>query len=264
METTTTTTATNYQTQDIQKLINNLLTDKTPLLSKGVTNAKTIKNPLETYILYLSPFNQNSKGVNICPNAKLCIKDCLFIQGRGRFSNVQNARIARTEFYLYYKNEFCTKLLKELSKLYTKALNQKTKILIRLNGTSDLDFFAIVKNRLNFDILNSFGVDIQSPDFGLVFYDYTKILGKLEKYQNSIYTLTYSYQGINAEESQKALDMGNNVAVVFRSTLPKEFMGFSVIDGDISDIEMLSNKSKVLGLIAKGSAKKENGGFVVD
>jgi hypothetical protein len=41
-------------------------------------------------------------------------------------------------------------------------------------------------------------------------------------------------------------------------------MGFSVIDGDISDIEMLSNKSKVLGLIAKGSAKKEKGGFVVD
>ena len=39
------------------------------LLSTGISNAKTAKNSIDTYILYLAPYNQNSKGKNICPNA---------------------------------------------------------------------------------------------------------------------------------------------------------------------------------------------------
>ena len=52
---------------------------KRSLLSEGSTNAKTAKNSLKSYILYLAPYNQNSKGTNICPNASNgCIQACLF------------------------------------------------------------------------------------------------------------------------------------------------------------------------------------------
>ena len=36
------------------------------LLSKGTSNAKTSKNDNDTYILYLAPYNQKSKKINIC------------------------------------------------------------------------------------------------------------------------------------------------------------------------------------------------------
>jgi hypothetical protein len=39
------------------------------LISKGSNNAKTSKNSLETHILYLMPFTQNSKGLNLCTKA---------------------------------------------------------------------------------------------------------------------------------------------------------------------------------------------------
>lgn len=63
---------------------------KVNLLSPGNTNTKTAKNSLKTFILYLSPYNYNSKGVNLCPKAsKGCALACLYTAGRGAFSNVQ-------------------------------------------------------------------------------------------------------------------------------------------------------------------------------
>ena len=59
------------------------------LLSTGISNAKTIKNNLKTYILYLSPYNQNSKNHNLCPMASNgCAAACLFTAGRGLMTPV--------------------------------------------------------------------------------------------------------------------------------------------------------------------------------
>jgi hypothetical protein len=252
-----------YLNDQVRSNLSQLRKGKIKLLSKGVTNSKTAKNELETYIMYLSPYKGNSKGINICPNAQNCINDCLFKQGKGRFSNVQNSRIAKTEFYLGFRVEFLTQLVKELTKIYTKAQNTKTKICVRLNGTSDLDFLAIVKNRLNFDLLE-YSTTLESSNYGIIFYDYTKILGKVEKYQNTNYSLTYSFQGSNLDESLTALELGANLAVVFRKKLPLEFLNTLVVDGDKSDLQTINHKGKVLGLKAKGSAKKDKSGFVVD
>jgi len=43
-----------------------------------------------------------------------------------------------------------------------------------------------------------------------------------------------------------------------------EFMGRKVIDGDISDLDNLRAGHVVVGLRAKGKAKKDQTGFVVD
>ena len=116
------------------------------LLSKGNSNAKTAKNDQETYILYLAPFNQNSKGINICPKAsKGCAASCLFTAGRGSFSNVIKARQNKTEYYLQDKKAFINQLASELIKIDKKASKNNKQTLIRLNGTSDLDFIFLLK-----------------------------------------------------------------------------------------------------------------------
>ena len=98
-----------------------------------------------------------------------------------------------------------------------------------------------------------------------VFYDYTKILGKIRKYKNSSnYHLTFSRAEDNNSVSIAALNDGANVSIVFRNGLPRYWRGYKVIDGDTSDILMIYNRNVVLGLKAKGDAKKDKTGFVVD
>jgi len=276
MKTQTTTTAQNahladlflagrglYDSPRVNDLLGKLKARKNKLLSQGATNAKTALNSLKTVILYLAPAQQNSKGVNLCPAADTCKAPCLFTAGRGRFNNVQEARISRTELYIRDRQAFADLLTKEISKLYAKAQNTGTQIAVRLNGTSDLDFVAILKNRTGIDILESYGTTLGAGP-GLIFYDYTKLIGKVRKYAGSKYTLTFSYQPGNEADCMEALSLGANVAVVFRKALPASYFGAEVVNGDKSDIVMLETSGKILGLKAKGPAKKDHSGFVID
>jgi hypothetical protein len=52
--------------------------------------------------------------------------------------------------------------------------------------------------------------------------------------------------------------------VVFRNALPATFLGLPVINGDESDIRPYDPRGVVVGLKAKGSAKHDTSGFVVD
>ena len=228
------------------------------LLSKGNTNAKTSKNSLKTFILYLAPHKQNDKNVNICPMAsKGCISACLYTAGRGKFSNVQTARINKTNFYIYDKEMFVLKLASEIIKETNKAKKNKEKIAFRLNGTSDIDFIYLLQKYAQ--------LNIEDLKENAVFYDYTKILGKVKKYKNyTNYHLTFSRAEDNNSIAEVALNDGANVAIVFRNGLPRFWRGYKVIDGDTSDILMIYNKNVILGLKAKGEAKKDKSGFVVD
>ena len=229
------------------------------LLSKGSTNSKTAKNSLETYILYLAPERQNSKGVNLCPKAsKGCAAACLYTAGRGKFTNVKKSRINKSEYYINDKITFINQLSKEIVKIAAKAIKQNKKIAIRLNGTSDQDFISIIKRYNNLDLLN----DKQFKN--LVFYDYTAILGKIKKYINTNYSLTLSRKEDNEKEILEALKLGGNVAAVFRDDLPTKYKGYNVVNGDTSDLEMVYNNNVILGLKAKGDAKKDKTGFVID
>lgn len=226
------------------------------LLSPGTSNAKLAKNELESYILYLSPADQNSKGINVCPNASAaCIIACLNTAGlAGVYSSIIQARILKTDFYLFDRAGFINKLTNELISLSKRAQRNGKKIAVRLNGTSDLDFIAIIKNRTDIDVL-------ELP--GLIFYDYTKTLGKVKKYANSKYILTFSRSENNELDCIEALQYGANVAAVFKKNLPAVYMDRPVVDGDASDIVMLENRSTILGLKAKGRAKKDVSGFVI-
>ena len=229
------------------------------LLSPGHTNAKTAKNEIKTFILYLAPYNQNAAGVNLCPNASIgCAAACLWGAGRGAFTSVQNARINKTNFYIYNKALFIKKLAGEIIKETAKAKKKREKIAFRLNGTSDQDFIYLLKKYAGLDIADLAPVSI--------FYDYTKILGKAKKYINHPnYIVTFSRAEDNERDAIAALNMGANVSAVFSDQLPDQYKGFKVVDGDVSDLVMINNTGVILGLRAKGKAARlDTSGFVIN
>lgn len=229
------------------------------LLSPGHSNAKTAKNEIKTFILYLAPYNQNAAGVNICPNAsKGCAAACLWGAGRGAFTSVQNARINKTNFYIQDKSLFIKKLAGEIIKETAKAKKKGIKIAFRLNGTSDQDFIYLLKKYA--------GLNIEDLAPVAVFYDYTKILGKAKKYiDHPNYVVTFSRAEDNEAEALEALSFGANVSAVFSDQLPDQYKGFKVVDGDASDLVMLNNTGVVLGLRAKGrKAKEDKTGFIIN
>jgi hypothetical protein len=228
------------------------------LLSDGSTNAKTSKNDIKTFILYIAPFNQNNKGINLCPKASAgCAAACLFSAGRGKFSNVKQSRINKANLYVNDKETFLNLLGYEIQKEIYKAIKGNYKIAFRLNGTSDLDFIGMLKSKNIFDY--------SLTPSNVIFYDYTKILGKCMKYKNDKkYILTFSRSESNENEFLKALDQNITTSVVFGNYIPKEYKGKKVIDGDESDIVMLKSKGHILGLKAKGDAKKDKSNFVIN
>jgi hypothetical protein len=177
--------------------------------------------------------------------------------GRGAFSNVQLSRINKANFYVTDKKVFLAQLLKEIKKEIKKASDKNEKIAFRLNGTSDIDFLYLLNKHFDFD------VDLLNYD-KVYFYDYTKSLPRAKRYQNyRNYTLTFSKSETNQDQVSEALNLGINVAAVFSGDLPKKYKGTKVVDGDKSDLEMLNFKNIILGLKAKGKARKDTSGFVI-
>jgi len=227
----------------------------TKLLSNGLSNAKTAKNNVKSFILYLSPSTQNKTGFNVCPHASVgCVSACLNTAGlAGVYPKIIQARINKTDFYIDNKVAFLKLLAYEMKNEIKKANGEK--LVFRLNGTSDLDFIYLLKKHADFDVLTLDNV---------FFYDYTKVLTRAKRYLNSDnYTVTFSRSESNEIEFLEAVKLGINTAVVFSHSLPEMYAGAKVIDGDKSDIEMLSNKGVILGLKAKGKAKKDVSGFVI-
>ena len=225
-------------------------------------DSKTVKGEKLGYltgILYLAPYNLS--GTNLCPNADnaQCHKACLYSAGRGAFNNVQQARLNKTERFNNDLDNFMLDLVWSIEKVIRKAKRGGLTPVIRLNGTSDIDWQTIpVANKNN--IFNVFPL--------VQFYDYTK---QPRKSKSNNYHLTFSYSGVKsyAKTVEKALRLGINMAVVFRKELPLYFMGLRVIDGDESDLRFLDKRDDtgqavIVGLKAKGKARKDYTGFVVD
>ena len=222
------------------------------LLSEGYSNAKTKKNIRETLILYLSPAKQNSKGINLCPKASNgCLMACLFTAGHGKFTNTQNARINRTEYYLADRFLFLEQIVTEINK---KAKKTNGDLAIRLNGTSDVKLVEQI-------------CQMYTIADNVVFYDYTKIptkAGDRIMPSGHRYMVTFSRAEDNEDTALEILQNGGVVSMVFAKELPSEYKGFKVIDGDDRDDLMLDvDGGCIIGLKAKGDAKKDKSGFVI-
>lgn len=226
------------------------------LLGVG-SNYKTAKSDkiseYLTAIMYMMPLN-----TRICPYQDIakCKSACLNTAGRGAFSNVQKARLRKTEWFLNDEPSFMEQLFQDITKFVRHCTKHGRKPAVRLNGTSDIQWEY--KKYLGQTLFEHF------PE--VQFYDYTKIptrnISNIPNYQ-----LTWSYSEANlkyADFFREALDKGMNVAVVFNHDLPEQFKGVPVIDGDLHDLRFLDQTNSVVGLRAKGSAKKDDSGFVIN
>jgi hypothetical protein len=245
--------------------VQNIVPFKPRMILSTSADAKTIKGQVHGYltgILYLAP--SDISGVQLCPFATLagCEIACLYTAGRGAFSNVQLARLNKANLFNKDRELFMASLVYSIKKVIKDALKQGLIPVIRLNGTSDIQFEKIPLVVDGIDYKNIMEVFPQ-----VQFYDYTKIPTRNNIPAN--YDLTFSYSGVDTFQPvwQKALknDELRRFAVVFsnRDRIPAQFAGMTVIDGDNTDLRFLDKSNVVVGLYAKGKAKKDDSGFVV-
>lgn len=223
-----------------------------PLLTKAESNSKTAKNgdSVLSYILHLAPANLS--GFEVCPaRSEGCTAACLNTAGRGRFDSIQQARIWKTVFKYTNPTVFYSMLYAELNAAVKLGRKRNLPVVVRLNGTSDLDWFDVI------------------GDFPTIqFYDYTKrlsLISKLDRLKLSNYDLTFSRSEVNERVCERVLSMGYRVAVVFDLSPPpgSKYLGVPTIDGDGTDLRYREPAGVVVALRAKGKARKDESGFVV-
>jgi hypothetical protein len=237
------------------------------LLSVGNPKVlKGLKQGFNTYILHLAPADLS--GYQTCPKATAgCKAACLNTAGRGGMfkkgestNTIQQARIRKTKMFFENRSEFMVQLVKDIELGIKQSIKKDLIPVFRLNGTSDLAFekYEVVRNGVLYrNIFEAFS-DIQ-------FYDYTKMLNrKVNNIKN--YSLTFSAADGNDNDVAKAIAQGYNIATVFgikkTEPMPEYYNGLPVFNGDESDLRFLDPKGVVVGLYAKGKAKKDETGFV--
>lgn len=230
------------------------------------TNAKTIKGQQYGYmtgVLYLAPFNLS--GYQVCAMAHIakCHEPCLNSAGRGAFNSVQQARIRKTKLFFEDRPAFFAELIPSIHTLIKKARKLGLTPVCRLNGTSDIRW-----ENLNFEYEGTHYDNIFEMFPDLQFYDYTKIPNRANAERIPNYDLTFSYSGVVGFQPyvQQAARDGYRIAVVFRDrdAIPAEFLGTTCVDGDDSDLRHEDPPGVVVALYAKGKAKRDTSGFVVD
>ena len=249
------------------------------LLSTG--NPKVLKGMeygFNTYILHLAPADLS--GREVCPKRTVgCSAACLNLAGRGGMFKrgestnvIQQARIRKTKLFFENRNEFMALLVKDIELAIKQSARLGLTPVFRLNGTSDLSwekYPVTIKGKVNSDtFIGSVNIvynNIFEAFPNIQFYDYTAVLGrKVNGVAN--YSLTFSAKDGNDAYVREAIKQGYNIATVFGikkgSPMPSEYMGLPVFNGDESDLRFLDPKGVIVGLYAKGKAKKDNTGFV--
>lgn len=244
------------------------------LLTLG--NPKTSKSTAygwHTGILHLSPA-RTAGGHNVCPWAsKGCLQACLNTAGRGGIfksgetnNPIQEARKRRTRYMQAGDGEaFFRDLHDDLVLLQKQAKRLWLKPAVRLNGTSDLAWE------------NSSSIMQDHPY--LQFYDYTKSPDRMWDWLRGRlpdnYHLTFSRTEDNEADCRKILADGGNVAVVTMTGSLDAYRDHQLgridallphyrVNGDRHDLTFLHLSKSILVLRAKGRARKDTTGFVLN
>ena len=223
-----------------------LLSTANPKIQKGT------KLGYLSFILHLAPADLSGKET--CPKRTAgCTAACLNTAGRGgmfkRGENtnmIQKARIRKTKYFFEARDYFMQDLYEDIQKAIKFAERKGLIPVFRLNGTSDLSWEKYTINDKNlFELFPT-----------VQFYDYTKVLGrKVSQYKN--YHLTFSKADGNDADVAEALLQGISVVAVY-DKIPA-----GVPSADETDLRFLDPKGIMLGLKAKGKAKKDYSGFVI-
>jgi hypothetical protein len=230
------------------------------LLSTG--NPKLLKGQKLGYlsfILHLAP--ADISGKEVCPKRTAgCTAACLNTAGRGGMFKkgettnvIQQARLRKTKMFFENRDQFMKDLYHDILKGIKQAERLGLTPVFRLNGTSDLAWEKYTVGTTDMNLFQLFP--------SVQFYDYTKVLGRKVSHLPN-YHLTFSKADGNDMDVRIAASKGMNVAAVFKE-MPETYIGRKVINGDETDLRFLDEKGVIVGLKAKGKAKKDTTGFVI-
>lgn len=158
----------------------------------------------DTYIMYLQPADKVAiKTLCTFADKAGCKKPCLISSGQLGMSTGQSAATKRTILMLLRPQSFESAILSEIDKAERKAVKTGLPALFRLNGTSDIDFSNIMKQRPN-----------------SLFYDYTKEISRVRKNTLKNYDLTFSGSMFSVQSKaalRKAVSANYRIAMAFNT-----------------------------------------------
>ena len=226
-----------------------LLSTANPKIQKGT------KMGYLSFILHLAPADLSGKET--CPKRTAgCTAACLNTAGRGGMfkrgettNMIQKARIRKTNYFFNDRRAFMMDLVEDISKAIKFAERKGLTPVFRLNGTSDLSWEK-------YECYDVGAANIFEAFPNVQFYDYTKVLGRKVKHIPN-YHLTFSKADGNDADVAEALMQGMSVVAVY-DEIPQ-----GVPSADETDLRFLDPKGIMLGLKAKGRAKKDSSGFVI-
>lgn len=248
------------------------------LLSRADGNPKTakgMKRGVMTFPLHMAPADLS--GNEVCPMRTAgCTAACLNTAGRGGMpgsigEHVQAARMRRTLWYFSDRAAFMAQLVSEVAYAIRYSARKGYDAAFRLNATSDIPWHRI-------PVAGAPNIMALFPN--VQFYDYTKVEKRMRERLPLNYHLTFSLADGNAIAAHKVLLAGGNVAAVFRDkptvaraiangfaplgSWPANRPAPATISGDETDLRFLDPRGVVVALYAKGRAKKDQSGFVID
>jgi hypothetical protein len=247
------------------------------LLAEPESNPKVAKNGKLDVLaapLHLAPFNLS--GFQVCAQASAgCAAACLHTAGNPAYmAGKEKSRITKTRAYFKCRAAFLAVLVFEIAALQRKAENLGMQAAVRLNATSDLPWE--VRNVT----IDGESVNLMQYFHGVQFYDYTKITKRALAHARGDmpenYHLTFSRTESNHGDVARVLAAGGNVAMVFSRQAYKAAMSAGlnvrqwqaighnkIIDGDAHDYRPADARNVVVALKAKGDARHDTSGFVL-
>jgi len=220
------------------------------LITKPNGNAKLMKSK-DWYNAGISLAQASLSGYNMClASTIMCRNGCLGKTGRAEFTPmIEKARVNRTKLFATNPDLFWTVLEPQLHAIDRKATKLGLPVAFRPNVLSDQSWHTLFPQMFS-----------EFPHWQ--FYSYTKVKRKVREYTEgklpANYHVTYSWsERGRLDYIRGILAKGVNVAVPFydkktlKPTLPSEWKGFNVIDGDITDLRFLDPKGVIVGLKVK-------------
>jgi hypothetical protein len=204
-------------------------------------------------------------GVNVCAWASPeCIRGCLDDSGRMVFKSVKEAHLRRKMLFIHDRSQYWRDVLHDINYGIVKAYQLGMEFACRMNGTQDMPWERIPVVVDGKRYANS----IMEMYSSIQFYDYTKY--PIWKRRESVgrwpenYDLTFSRSEVNHNLVMAHLHLGYRVAAVFPDdNFPDTWKGYKVISQVEDDFTYKKPHGTILGLCAKGKAKKDTSGFVI-